>query len=76
MHFGRVLRSAGLPVGPGKVIEAINAIETVGVQNRDDFYWTLHAVLVNRRDQREIFDQAFHVFWRNPKLLERMQQLV
>ena len=76
MHFGRVLRSAGLPVGPGKVIEAINAVETVGVQNRDDFYWTLHAVFVNRRDQREIFDQAFHVFWRNPKLLERMQQLV
>jgi len=76
MHFGRVLRSAGLPVGPGKVIEAINAVETVGFQNRDDFYWTLHAVFVNRRDQREIFDQAFHVFWRNPKLLERMQQLV
>ena len=76
MHFGRVLRAAGLPVGPGKVIEAIKAVETVGLENRDDFYWTMHAVFVNRRDQREIFDQAFHVFWRNPKLLERMSQLV
>ena len=72
MHFARVLRSAGLPVGPGKVIEGINAVETVGLDNRDDFYWALHAVFVNRRDQREIFDQAFHIFWRNPKLLERI----
>lgn len=76
MHFARVLRSAGLPVGPGKVIEGIKAVETIGLDNRDDFYWSLHAVFVNRRDQREIFDQAFHVFWRNPKLLERMAQLV
>lgn len=76
MHFARVLRAAGLPVGPGKVIKGIQAVQTVGVENRDDFYWTLHAVFVNRRDQREIFDQAFHVFWRNPKLLERMASLV
>lgn len=76
MHFARVLRAAGLPVGPGKVIEGIHAVESIGLGNRDDFYWTLHAVFVNRRDQREIFDQAFHVFWRNPKLLERMASLV
>src|SRR3546814_10401492 len=75
MHFARVLRSAGLPVGPGRVIQAINAVETVGLENRDDFYWTLHAVFVNRRDQRELFDQAFPVFWRNPKLLERLASL-
>ena len=72
MHFARVLRVAGLPVGPGKVVDALDAVRAVGIVDRDDFYWTLHAVFVNRRDQREIFDQAFHVFWRNPKLLERM----
>jgi uncharacterized protein with von Willebrand factor type A (vWA) domain len=76
MHFARVLRSAGLPIGPGKVIEGIQAVQAIGIENRADFYWTLHAVFVNRRDQREIFDQAFHVFWRNPKLLERMASLV
>ena len=76
MHFGRVLRAAGLPVGPGKVIEAVRAVEAVGITNRQDFYWTLHAVFVNRRDQRDIFDQAFHVFWRNPRILERLMQVV
>ena len=76
MHFARTLRAAGLPVGPGKVLDAVQAVRTVGIAGRADFYWTLHAVFVNRRDQRELFDQAFHVFWRNPKILERMMSLV
>ena len=76
MHFARVLRAAGLPIGPGKVIDAINALEQTGLGRRDDFYWTLHAVFVNRRDQRELFDQAFHVFWRNPQILERMMSMI
>ncbi len=76
MHFARVLRAAGLPIGPGKVIDAIQAVKSTGLGRRDDFYWTLHAVFVNRRDQRELFDQAFHIFWRNPQILERMMSMV
>ncbi len=76
LHFARTLRAAGLPIGPGKVLEGLRAVRTVGLVNREDFYWALHSVFVNRRDQREIFDQAFHVFWRNPKLLERMMSLI
>jgi len=76
MHFGRVLRAAGLPVGPGAVIAAVRAVEAVGLRNRTDFYWALHAVFVNRRTQREIFDQAFHIFWRNPQILERMMAMM
>jgi len=75
MHFARVLRSAGLPVGPGKVLDALAALEIAGVERRDDFYWTLAAVFVDRREQFEIFDQAFHIFWRDPKLLERVMSL-
>lgn len=76
MHFARTLRAAGLPVGPGKVLDAVRAVEVVGVRRRDDFYWALHAVFVNRRDQKMLFDQAFHVFWRNPRFLERMMGLL
>jgi uncharacterized protein len=76
MHFARALRIAGLPIGPGRVIEAVRAVEAAGLRERDDFYWALHAVFVNRRDQREIFDQAFRMFWRDPKLLERMMSLL
>ena len=76
MHFARALRAAGIPLGPGKVLDAVHSVQAVGITTRDDFYWTLHAVFVNRRKDRDIFDQAFHVFWRNPRLLERMMSLV
>ena len=76
MFFARTLRAAGLPIGPGRVIEALRAVEAVGIGKRDDFYWSLHSVFVNRQDQRPVFDQAFHVFWRNPKLLERMMAML
>lgn len=76
MYFARTLRAAGLPIGPGKVLTAVDAVQTAGITDRRDFYWTLHAVFVNRRDQRELFDQAFHIFWRNPELLEKMMSLM
>jgi uncharacterized protein with von Willebrand factor type A (vWA) domain len=76
MNFARTLRAAGLPIGPGRVIEAVRAVETAGLQRREDLYWTLFSVFVNRRDQREVFDQAFHIFWRNPRLLEKMMGML
>ncbi len=76
MHFARVLRSAGLPIGPDRVIDAVKAIEVAGVTRRDDFYWTLASVFLDRREQFEIFDQAFHIFWRDPQLLERVMAML
>lgn len=76
LFFCRTLRAAGMPVGPERVLQAIDAVRTVGLSRRDDFYWALHAVLVNRRDQQEIFDQAFHVFWRNPRVLNQIMSLL
>ncbi|MGK0171304.1 MAG: hypothetical protein ACI9W2_003033, partial [Gammaproteobacteria bacterium] len=76
MHFARALRAAGLPIGPGDTLTALDAVRRVGLRSREDFYWTLHAVFVNRADQRDVFDQAFHVFWRNPKLLEQMMAML
>jgi len=75
MHFARVLRGAGIPVGPDRVIDALRALEIAGIGNRDDFYWTLASLFIDRREQFELFDQAFHVFWRNSQLLERVMAL-
>jgi len=72
MHFARLLRAAGLPVGPGKVLDAIRAVNLVGFGSRGDFHSCLFAIFVSRREQRELFDQAFHIFWRNPAFMDRM----
>ena len=76
MHFARVLREAGLPVGPASVLDALDAAQSGSLQTREDFYWTLHAILVKRRDHKEVFDQAFHVFWKKPKMLEQLMKLM
>lgn len=64
--FVRLLRRAGVRVGPGATLDALRAVEAVGVERRDDFFWALHAALVGRRDEHEVFRRAFEVFWRDP----------
>jgi uncharacterized protein with von Willebrand factor type A (vWA) domain len=76
MHFARVLRAAGLPIGPDRVVDALRALQTAGIERREDFYWTLAAVFLSKREQQELFDQAFHIFWRDPQMLERMMSLL
>ncbi|HQF31830.1 MAG TPA: VWA domain-containing protein, partial [Hyphomicrobiales bacterium] len=48
------------------------AVETAGIRHRDDFYWTLHAVFVKKREHRAVFDEAFRLFWRPRQLVEKM----
>jgi uncharacterized protein len=76
MHFSRLLRAAGLRIGPDRVVDAVNALEIAGAHRREDWYWTMSAVLLSKQEQRPIFDQAFNIFWRDPKLAERMMQLM
>jgi hypothetical protein len=76
MHFARVLRAAGLPIGPDRVVDALRALEAAGIERREDFYWTLAAVFLSKREQQELFDQAFHIFWRDPQMLERIMSLL
>lgn len=76
IHFARALRRAGLPVGPGRVIDAIRAVEAAGFTNRMDFYWTLHACFVNKPEHRIVFAQIFRLYWRDPRYLEHMMSLM
>ena len=72
LYFARALRAAGIPVGPGAVLDALAAVATAGVGTREDFYWTLHAVFVKRHEHSVLFDQAFRLFFRRRGYLERM----
>ncbi|SLN38602.1 VWA domain containing CoxE-like protein [Roseivivax jejudonensis] len=75
-HFARALRKAGLPVGPGRVVDAVRAVEAAGFTSRTDFYWTLHACFVSRPEHRAVFDQVFRLYWRDPRYLEHMMSMM
>ena len=75
-HFARALRKAGLPLGPGQVLDAVRAVSLTGFTDRNDFYWTLHACLVRRPEHRTTFHQVFRLFWRDPRYLEHMMSLM
>jgi uncharacterized protein with von Willebrand factor type A (vWA) domain len=72
VYFARALRKAGLRVGPASVKDAIEAVLAAGIGDRDDFYWTLHSVLVSRREDHATFDEAFRLFWKSRELIEKM----
>ena len=76
MHFARILRKAGLPVGPGAVLDALEAIQGGVLRTRGDFYWALHAVFVKRHEHEPLYDQAFKAFWRKPKMFEQLMQML
>lgn len=75
-YFGRALRAAGLKVGPGRVVDAVEALAAGGIGDRADFYWTLHALFVSRHEDTPVFDQAFRLFWRRRGREEKLMALL
>ena len=76
MHFARVLRSAGMPVGSDRVQTALAALQVAGLASKADFHAVLGACLIDRIEHRALFDQAFVLFWREPDLMGQMQALL
>ena len=72
VYFARALRRAGMRVGPAAVTEAVEAVKIAGIGSREDFYWTLHSVFVNRHEDHAVFDEAFRLYWRSRQLIEKM----
>ncbi|CAD0183141.1 VWA domain containing CoxE-like protein [Ruegeria sp. THAF57] len=75
-HFARALRKAGLPIGTGRVVDAIRAVQAAGFSEKQDFYWTLHACFVNRPEHRTVFAQVFRMYWRDPRYMEHMMAMM
>ena len=76
VHFARVLRSAGVPVGTDRVLLALEALKVAGIEAREDFHAVLASCLIDRAEHRLLFEQAFHIFWKDPDLLGQMLRLL
>ncbi|MFT3697039.1 MAG: VWA domain-containing protein [Kofleriaceae bacterium] len=66
VQFVRLLRRAGMALGPGDSIDAERAVAAVDMVRKDQFYAALHATLVRTRADHDLFDEAFRLFWRDP----------
>jgi uncharacterized protein len=76
VYFARALRAAGIPVGPGAVLDGLEAVKAAGIGTRDDFYWTLHAVFVKRHEHSVLFDQAFRIFFRRRGYVDQLMAMM
>jgi len=74
--FGRVLRRAGLEVATGQIMDAMRALQLIGLRSRADVYQALFSIFVTRKEQVELFNQAFHLFWRAPSKLPQVMSLI
>jgi uncharacterized protein with von Willebrand factor type A (vWA) domain len=76
MLFGRLLRGVGLDVNPGRMIDVVQALEYTNVGSKRDFYYTLRSLLVHKKEELPLFDEAFARFWRRPGVELSMQDLM
>jgi len=76
VQFARLLRASGLSTGPQQTVLATQAVQAAGIENPKILYWTLHSVFVRRRAERDLFNQAFVMFWRDPDYIGKMMSLV
>ena len=74
MHFARLLRHAGLPLGTDRIALAQQALRVAGWHSRAEFHAVLCACLLDRHEHQVVFDQAFELFWQHTGLLERVLQ--
>ena len=72
--FGRVLREAGLEVGPGRVADALRALATVDLARQEDVYFSLRQTLVSRHDELELFDRAYAAWFLRAPVLPPVRQ--
>ena len=76
LRFIRLLRKSGVKIGNQSSIDALKSIRLLKIGNRKEFYWALHTTLINRNEDKQIFDQCFYLFWQNPKIMEQVFNLL
>jgi uncharacterized protein with von Willebrand factor type A (vWA) domain len=76
VHFVRVLRGAGLPMSPAQAVDALAALHWIDLGRRDDVRAALAALLVSAPDERDLFNAAFDLFWRDPDWEGKLRALL
>ena len=76
MLFVRLLRQIGFRTGPASMIDAVEAVQQIGLASKAYLYHALASSLIKRHEDQLLFDQAFRLFWRNPQFHEKLRALL
>ena len=70
--FARTLRRAGCPMDSERISVALESALLIGLDDKQDFRAALEATMVCRQQDREVFDQLFDAYFRNPELTQQL----
>ena len=70
--FARTLRRAGFPMDSERISVALESALLIGLDDKQDFRATLEATMVCRQQDREVFDQLFDAYFRNPEFTQQL----
>ena len=76
IFFARLLRASGISIGSDSILESIESIKLIEFTKKSTFFYALQTSLIKRPEDMKIFEQAFHLFWQNPKFQDRMRDLL
>ena len=74
--FGRFLRQAGYSVGAGEIMQAVQAVNYIKIEKREDFRQALKTCLLSNYKLIPLFDQLFEIYWRNPDKIENVSNIL
>ncbi len=63
LAFGHLLRQFGVAIDPGQMLDLLRALDHVAIGQREDVHLTCRSVLVRRREDLPVFDEAWEFFW-------------
>ena len=76
IFFARLLRASGISIGSGSILDSIESVKLIEFTKKSTFFYALQTSLIKRPEDMKIFEQAFHLFWQNPKFQDRMRDLL
>ena len=76
IFFGRLLRASGISIGSESIMEAIESVKLIEFKKKSTMFYALQTSLIKRPEDMKIFEQAFFLFWQNPKFQDRIRDLL
>jgi uncharacterized protein len=72
LGFARALRRSGVPMDSAKIALSLQAAMAVGLEQKSDLKAALSCVLINRLEDRAVFEELFEAYFRDPQVANQL----